>query len=797
MANQVGDNTVKGSARERLIELAIVAASIVLSLLFSMTNPGHLLHVKLFDMFMSVKPMPPEWDKITFVDITDESIDLYGRFPWNRQLIGEGIDVMKEFGADKILFDIEFIDPSGIMINANYFSQITNEYMNATLENVWDYLVVEPDKELLRAMVSDGNRNVYMACRGADKSSKTTADMQGDAWQMISSFASQFFITNLHPELSNSLPVDKFLEFPTWPLYMGAAGMGTTRVDSDPWDGVIRRIHLFHLYEGYLIPQLTLPVLFDELGVDRQHIEIRPGTWLRPLGSVRLPLTNGDVIDIPIDREGQMVINWTKPWHENPFGAHVPFHVLLQYSAMKNYVAQLSEYAATHELTPDQQEILDYNKQQLAELMQKLSIMAGKILIVGVSAESATDIGPVAIDTRTPKVITHANVLNTIYQRAFLYDAPITLNWLVILILTGVLVIIGRRIQSAAKETLFSGVLIIGLFIFDYLFIVLFGIILNYSLTLFALLLSFVAMIVFKFILYDKQKNYIKSAFMSYLSPEVVQQVIQDPDLLKLGGKRMEITAYFSDVQGFTSISEQLSPEQIVSLLNEYLTAMSDIILKYGGTVDKYEGDAIVAFFGAPIPHSDHALRCCKAAVEMQKTLSKLRQKWVAEGLPNIFSRIGMNTGFAIIGNMGSQQRMNYTMMGDSVNLAARLEGANKAYGTYTMISEYTYQRVQSTLLCRKLDKLQVVGKKEPITVYELIDTIADADPKVKELVAAYNAAYGLYERREWSKAKAEFERIAGEYKDPPSVTYAGRCAEFIKKPPSKDWDGVFILKSK
>jgi adenylate cyclase len=155
---------------------------------------------------------------------------------------------------------------------------------------------------------------------------------------------------------------------------------------------------------------------------------------------------------------------------------------------------------------------------------------------------------------------------------------------------------------------------------------------------------------------------------MSYLSPEVVQEVIQNPDLLKLGGKRMEITAYFSDVQGFTSISEQLSPEQIVALLNDYLTAMSDIILKYGGTVDKYEGDAIVAFFGAPIPHADHAKRCCNRRRRDAEDSRRIAGEMVKEGYPNILARMGLNSGPAIIGNMGSQQRMNYTMMGDTVN---------------------------------------------------------------------------------------------------------------------------------
>jgi hypothetical protein len=243
------------------------------------------------------------------------------------------------------------------MVNTDYFSQITNNYMNATLQNVWDFLLVEPDKVLLHSMVDDGNRNVYMACAVTETSSKTTADMQGDEWQLISSFVSEFFIRTRIPNCQIYLAVDKFLEFPTFPLYMGSAGMGFTRVDPDPADGVIRRIDIFRVYENYLMPQLTLPVLFDELGVDKANIEIHPATFFRPNGSIVLPLTNGEVITIPIDRDGKMIVNWTKPWNDAPFGAHIAFHALLQYREVKAAVQAQADWAATHELTDEERQI--------------------------------------------------------------------------------------------------------------------------------------------------------------------------------------------------------------------------------------------------------------------------------------------------------------------------------------------------------------------------------------------------------------------------------------------------------
>ena len=284
---------------------------------------------------------------------------------------------------------------------------------------------------------------------------------------------------------------------------------------------------------------------------------------------------------------------------------------------------------------------------------------------------------------------------------------------------------------------------------------------------------------------------------MQYLSPEVVQQVIANPSLLKLGGERREITAYFSDVAGFTTISEKLTPEEVVSLLNKYLTAMTDIILENGGTVDKYEGDAIVAFFGAPIPYADHAIRCCNAAVDMQNALNSLRQKWMDEGYPAINVRMGINTGPAIIGNMGSQQRMDYTMMGDTVNSASRFEGANKAYGTYTMISDSTYGYVKERFVTRKLDLLRVVGKTLPVTVYELVGRVGEVKDEKLEVIKKYHEALGLYNSRQWEKAGNLVKELVRAYGDVPSQTYYERCVKFRKSPPPEDWDGVWVLKSK
>jgi len=225
---------------------------------------------------------------------------------------------------------------------------------------------------------------------------------------------------------------------------------------------------------------------------------------------------------------------------------------------------------------------------------------------------------------------------------------------------------------------------------------------------------------------------------------------------------------------------------------------MTDIIISHGGTIDKYEGDAIMAFYGAPQPYTDHELRACKAAIDMKKRLREMQENWRSIGQHELYVRMGMNTGLAVVGNMGSKMRMDYTAMGDSVNLASRLEGANKFYGTTAMISENTYNNVKNDVDVRKLDTIRVIGKTEPIIIYELLGLKGTLPQKVYEGIELYNKGMEMFAEHQWKKAQKFFNDVLEVIPDDgPSKTYVGRCDEFIKKPPSKKWDGVYSLKSK
>lgn len=293
--------------------------------------------------------------------------------------------------------------------------------------------------------------------------------------------------------------------------------------------------------------------------------------------------------------------------------------------------------------------------------------------------------------------------------------------------------------------------------------------------------------------------NTTKAMFSRFVSKDVVQYMLEHPDLVRPGGQKVEMTVFFSDVAGFTSISEALTPEELVVLLNEYLGTMTDILFKYGGTLDKFIGDAVMAFWNFPKGQPDHAVRACLCALEMQATITELQKGWAKRGLPKVAARCGMNTAHVVVGYMGSiKAQMNFTCMGDGVNLASRLEGANKEYGTMMMVSDATYQQAKDRVTVRFLDFLAVKGKKEPVKVHELVCEKGKEPPGWSELSELYDTAIKLHLDRKWDEAIAKFEELLARWPDDgPSKTYIGRCQEYKDNPPPENWDGSYHLTHK
>jgi len=416
-----------------------------------------------------------------------------------------------------------------------------------------------------------------------------------------------------------------------------------------------------------------------------------------------------------------------------------------------------------------------------------------KIVVIGPTAIDLQDSynSPVSRGVQMSGVEIHANNIQTIIEKKFLRDQSDMSFWITLLGLLIVNLILFSFLKVRYTIPLVSleifGMLVAGIVAYES------RIFLNVIYPIFLILISFIGTYLLRFILEQKERKFIEGAFGHYVNKDVVKQIMKDPKMLELGGVKRNITVFFSDIAGFTTISEKMEPDKLVKFLNEYLQEMTEVILGHRGTLDKYEGDAIMAFWNAPIALHDHALSACLAALENQEHLAALRKKWTAEGKPSVYVRIGVNTGDAVVGNMGSENRFDYTAMGDSVNLGSRLEEINKQYGTEIIISEATFEKVKDDLLCRELDLIRVKGKTKPVRIYELISKKAAGKKDVQDKIATFAKALSDYRSKNFIAAKQGFEAIKD---DKPSEIFAKRCEEFMKNPP-EDWDGVWTYMTK
>jgi adenylate cyclase len=521
-------------------------------------------------------------------------------------------------------------------------------------------------------------------------------------------------------------------------IYMRAArGIGNVQTPPDD-DGIFRRLPLLVLWRDAVYPSLPLTLA-----------EVLSG---------RVPFNRH-----PLDKNGRMIIQY-----------HGPAGVYMRYSA----AAVINSYALA----------------QAGETPPVPSAsFQDKIVLVGGSAPGILDLRPTPFSPVFPGVEIQAAALDNLLNRDAVKRTPFLFSALFIfLIASGVS--LGATLLSrlwtlaacALTGFLLPAAAASGAFLS--------GMWLDFTAPVFSAALAFTLAVFMNYRVEGRQKRFIRQVFNHYLSGHVIERIIADPGLLKLGGEQREVSSFFSDVAGFTSISEGLSPEELVQMLNRYLSEMSDIILASGGTLDKYEGDAIIAFWNAPLDQPDHAFLACRAAMECQEKLKQLRPEFAKTFGHAIQARIGINSGPAVVGNMGSQNRFDYTAMGDTINLASRLEGACKAYGISTLIGEKTQARVKEKILTREIDIIKVVGKSRPIRVFELIGMRDDIRAEKIREIKIFEEALGLYRNQQWVRAADEFKMLPN---DPVAVLYRQRVHRLAQSPPPDNWDGVFELKSK
>jgi len=444
---------------------------------------------------------------------------------------------------------------------------------------------------------------------------------------------------------------------------------------------------------------------------------------------------------------------------------------------------------------------------RMTVIRKETSALKDSFCVIGSDATSMTDNGLITFQENYPNVGTYAVAANMMLSNEFITDTPRFVPAIIALLYSLIMGFLLSRFDTRLSIiTGVSGLLLLsGAFA---AFFMISKIYIGFAVPLSATALTFIMMITVKFFTASREKAFLHSAFSRYLAPEVITELINDPDKLNLGGEKREMTAIFTDIQGFSTISEKLDPVRLVQLLNRYLTAMSNIIMENLGTIDKYEGDAIIAFFGAPVFRENHPALACRSALAMKAAETELNKTVLEEKLSPtpIFTRIGINTGDMVVGNMGAENKMDYTIMGNAVNLAARLEGVNKQYHTGgILISEYTRNKLGDEFLFRRLDRVRVVGINTPLRLYELLannsEQLAINNEQlemIREMIEKWEKAIDLYEQKQFKEAGKIFISIKQKNtNDKVAELYAERCVKYEANPPPENWDAVNNLTEK
>jgi adenylate cyclase len=427
----------------------------------------------------------------------------------------------------------------------------------------------------------------------------------------------------------------------------------------------------------------------------------------------------------------------------------------------------------------------------------KPDIVRDKIVLLGLTIRGVDEFAtPTTAETRMWGVELQANIVETILAERYL--VPISASTTTILVCAAALIgtwlaALLRPIRAAMG---LLGLLILYLLASGVLFDQ--GTLLNLIYPPGALALGFAVSQVYRLLFEQAQQQMMRDVMARYLSPSVSQWILKRPERLTLGGETRTMTAFFCDLRGFTTLSQAMDPQALVSLLNDYMSAMTEIVFRHDGVLDKYIGDEIMAFWNAPMDQLDHANRACATALDMVQRLHELREQWKVRGSPQLDLGIGINTGPMVVGNMGSRDRLAYTVLGDAVNIASRLQGVNKDYGTRVLVSEATKRAAGDSFVYRFLDHVQVKGRTEPLAVYEVVAYKCKVDPSTDGMLEKYARGIELYQARQWAEAGDLFrELLASHPGDGPSELYLRRTREFAVTPPPPDWSGVTVMKTK
>lgn len=573
----------------------------------------------------------------------------------------------------------------------------------------------------------------------------------------------------------------------------GVAGGGYVKPEFQKYDGTIRTAAPASFFRGALYPHIDLMLAMVYFNIGKNDVAFYKD---------RIVLKNCQAdgekekktVVIPLFKKGTMLINWSGKYYEPGHFEHRSFRVVYDNARRYNVIRKVE---TGKQLNAAEQRLYDSLTQKvIASTKKEIEFFKGKITLTGLTAEGTHDLNPVPFHPRYPLVGMHANMINTISNDLFIHTVPYPI---LLALLIGVGLALGF-VGGSAKQlpgaivtlSTIVAAAVIGQILFSTI---------NLWVPFVPLLIAFVAIylviVLYRFMTEGQEAIRMKKMFSSYVNEEVVETLIRNPEMLKLGGERMDASAMFA-LAGGPGL-ETDNAEELVDRLNEHFDVMTEQIFKYKGTLDKYEGRIIMAIFGAPVPYEDHPTKICLACADMRKAFEGMKKKWKEEGKEPLTLTVGVNSGPMIAGNMGSASRFNYTVMGDTVNVSARILGASIQYGVSFMISENTYDRAREDVIARLIDKIIVVGKEEAVRVYEIVAAKNDVlPPDIKTLLESYEKGFSLYQDRRWDEAIAQFEiAISAAPDDKPSKMLRDRCVQYKDAPPKEGWKGEYVLTSK
>lgn len=693
-------------------------------------------------------------ERVVILDIDEKSLMEIGRWPWSRDRMAALLDqLFDHYGVRVLGFDVVFAEPdhsSGLKsLQALAGKDLKRE---AGFQAALGRLRPQLDYDARFSKALQG-RPVILGYYMLSKSD----------WPSSGVIPA--------PVLPGAALAGSDAAIPHWQTYGGnlaqfqqhAAGGGHFNPLVD-FDGIVRRVPMLVEFQGNYYESLSMAVLRAYLGFP----EVLPGfperdaegaggagslEWLdlkAPRGLLRIPVDEGAAALVPYRG------------HESSFS----YYSLADVLAGRIPVEQLR----------------------------------GRIALVGATAAGLKDLRATPVGEVFPGVEIHANLIagmldGRLMSKPF-YSVAIDL---LLLLFVGSLMIFLLPRLTPARATLFSLLLLFALVATNMVFWRYAYFVLPLAAGLILVITLFGLNMTWGYYFESRSKRQMTGLFGQYLPPELVEEMSRDPENYSMAGRKEELTVLFSDVRGFTTISEGLGPDELAAMMNEYLGAMTQVIRDRRGTLDKYIGDAIMAFWGAPVGNALHARHAVTAALEMLQALPALNQRLATRGWPALKIGIGINTGVMTVGDMGSSVRQAYTVMGDAVNLGSRLEGITKQYGVCTLVGELTYAQVREDFLFREIDRVRVKGKAEPVGIYEPVCTIANATPAWSSEIALWDQALAWYRSQDWDRAEAQLKQLVemAELSSGLYELYLKRIAHYRIEPPGEHWDGVTVFETK